>query len=106
MTTMKIGYCLIESPFTYHLSYLNDSLNFKILDHKSVSFYGIVSGKKGPGEIKITIPVDNGQAGKACFDFALEVATSFDNIVTNNPQYTLTDDHKPRSKNCQWHLQA
>ncbi len=38
------------------------------------------------------ISINNGQAGKACFDFALEVATSFDNIVTNNPQYTLTDD--------------
>ncbi len=39
MTTMKIGYCLIKSPFTYHLSYLNDSLNFKIPDDKSVTFY-------------------------------------------------------------------
>ncbi len=28
----------------------------------------------------------------ACFDYALEVATAFDSIVTNNPQCTLTDD--------------
>ncbi len=48
--------------------------------------------KKGPSEIKLTIPVDDGGAGNICFDYALEVVTAFDNIITNNPQYTFTDD--------------
>ncbi len=51
-----------------------------------------IEGKKGPSEIKIMIPGNNSQTGKTCFDHALEVAPSFDNIVTNNPQYTHTDD--------------
>ncbi len=89
---MKIGYCLIKSPFKYRVSYLNDSLKYQTPSDKSVSFYGFVNGKKGPSEIKITIPVDDSGAGKANFDWALEVANAFDNIVTNNPQYTLTDD--------------
>ncbi len=91
---MKIGYCLINSPFKYPLSYLNDILNYKTPSHKSIIFYGIVvvSTKKNPSEINITIPVDDGLAGKACFNFALEVANAFDNMFTNNPQYIFTDD--------------
>ncbi len=41
---MKIGYHLINSPFKYHISHLNDNLNYKIPSHKYVSFYGIVVG--------------------------------------------------------------
>ncbi len=93
MSTMNINYHLIESPFKYHLSYLNDSLKYQASSDKSVSFYGIVKGsnKKGPGEIKIMIPIDDCGAGKACFDRALKVANAFNNMVTNNPSYTLTD---------------
>ncbi len=91
---MKIGYRLIDSPFKYHISYLIDSLNYKIPAHKSISFHGIVVGstKKNPIEIYITIPVNDSGAGEACFNFALKVANSFDNIITNNPQYVFTDD--------------
>ncbi len=84
-----IGYRLIKSPSQYNTSYLND--DYKTPTPKSVSFYGLVEGKKTPGEIKITIPVNDGGAGLANFYWALEVATAFDNIVTNNPQYTLAD---------------
>ncbi len=53
---------------------------------------GLLKGKKGPSEIKLKIPVNDGGAGDTCFDYALKVTPAFDNIVTNNPQYTLTDD--------------
>ncbi len=48
--------------------------------------------KKGPSKIKVTIPIDDGGAGDTNLNYALEVATAFDNIVTNNPQYSVTDD--------------
>ncbi len=87
----RIGYRLIKPPpFQYNVSYLND--DYKPPHDKSVSFYGLLQGKKAPGEIKFTIPVDDGGApAGAKFDRALEVANAFDNIVTNNPQYTITD---------------
>ncbi len=92
MSTLKIGYCLIESPFKYNLTYLNDSLKYQLPTDKSINFYGVVKGKKGPCEIKLTILIDDSGEGDASFDYALKVATAFDNIVTNNPQYSLTDD--------------
>ncbi len=90
---MKIGYCLINSPFKYHLSYLNDNLNYKPPNHKPISIYGTVvrTTSKTPSEIKLSIPVDDGGTGDASFDFALEVANVFDNIVTNNNQHVLTN---------------
>ena len=86
---IRIGYRLIKSPFQYNVTYLNH--DYKIPPSKSVSFYGLVEGKKTPDEIKIMIPVNDGGASPANLDGALEVATAFDNIVTNNPQYTITD---------------
>ncbi len=69
----------IDSPFKYHIIYLNDSLNYKIPAHKSIGFYWIAVGltKKNPSEIIITIPVNDGGAGKECFDFALKVTNAF-----------------------------
>ncbi len=29
MSNLKIGYCLIDSPFKYNLTYLNDSLKYQ-----------------------------------------------------------------------------
>ncbi len=92
MSTLKINYRLINSPFKYNLTYLNDSLKYQPPSDKSVSFYGVVNRRKGPSKIKLTIPVNDGGAGDASFDYALEVATAFDNIVANNPQYSLTND--------------
>ncbi len=91
--TMKIGYCLIDSPFQYHLSYLNDNLNYKPPNHKPISNYGtgVWAMSKNPCEIKLSIPVNDGGAGDACFDCALKVVNVFDNIVTNNKQHVLTD---------------
>ncbi len=86
---IRIGYRLIKSPFQYNVSYLNN--DYKPPTDKSVSFYGLVEGKKNPGEIKIMIPVNDSGAGQGNFDQALEVATAFNNIVTNNPQYILSD---------------
>jgi len=62
----QIGYRLIKSPFQYNVSYLND--DYKTPTPKSVSFYGLVEGKKTPGEIKIMIPINDGGAGPANFD--------------------------------------
>ncbi len=46
MSTLKIGYGLIDSPFKYNLTYLNDSLKYQPPNDKSVSFYGDIEGKK------------------------------------------------------------
>ncbi len=92
MSTLKIGYRLIDSPVKYNITYLNDSLKYQAPSDKSAKLFVVVKGKKGPSEIKLTISVDNSGAGNACFNYALKVATTFDNIVINNPQYTLTDD--------------
>ncbi len=56
-----------------------------------MSFYGLLEGKKTHGEIKITIPIDDSGAGDGKFDRALKVANAFNNIVTNNPQYTISN---------------
>ncbi len=45
MSTLKIGYYLIESPFKYNLTYLNDSLKYQAPSDKSASFYGVAEGK-------------------------------------------------------------
>ncbi len=90
---MKTGYCLIDSPFKYHLCYLNSSLNYKTPSCKPFGIYGNVvrQTSKKKQEIKTTVPVDDGGAGKASFDFALEVANVFDNTITNNTQYNFTN---------------
>ncbi len=90
---MKTGYCLIDCPFKYHLSYLTDNLNYKPPNHKPISIYGTVvrATSKTPHEIKISIPLNDGGAGDASFDFALEVANVFDNIVANSNQHILTE---------------
>ncbi len=89
---MKISYCLIDSPFKYHLSYLNDNLNYKPPNHKPIRIYGTVieTMSKTPREIKISIPIDDCGTGEASFNFDLKVANVFDNIVTNNNQHILT----------------
>ncbi len=91
---MKIGYHFINSPFKYHLSYLNDNLNYNPPNHNSISIYGTVIGasSKTPCEFKTSIHVDSGGAGEASFDFTLEVANAFDNIVTNNNRHVSTDE--------------
>ncbi len=33
---MKIGYHLIDSPFKYHISYLDNNLDYKPPDHHSL----------------------------------------------------------------------
>ncbi len=90
---MKISYHLINSPFEYHLSYLNDNWNYKPLNHNPISIYGTVvrATSKTPCEIVISIPVNDGSAGEASFNFALEVANVFDNIITSNNQHVLAD---------------
>ncbi len=89
---MKIGYRLINSPFKYHLSYLNDNLNYNPPSHKSISIYGTVVGamSKTPCEFKTSIPVDDGGAGEASFNFSFKVTNAFDTIVTSNNQHVLT----------------
>ncbi len=44
-----------------------------------------------PREFKTSIPADDGGAGDKSFDFALEVANVFDDIVTYINQHVLTD---------------
>ncbi len=46
---------------------------------------------KTPGEIKLSIPINDSGAGDTSFNFALKVANGFDNIITNNNQHILTD---------------
>ncbi len=91
--TMKIGYRFIDSPFNYHLSYLNDNLNYKPPNHKPIIIYGTLTGaaSKIPSEINVSIPVDGSGTGDASFDSSLKVANVFDNKVTNNKQHILTD---------------
>ncbi len=90
---MKIGYRLIDSPFKYHFSYLNDDLNYKPPPHISISIYGSVVGAttKTPCEIKTFIPITDGGTGEASFNFAFKAANVFDKIVTNSNQYILSD---------------
>ncbi len=64
-------------------------------------FMGTLKEKRSKWD-KLTIPVDYSGAGNTSFDYALEVATTFDNIVTNNTQYSLTDD--PLITNFQNHV--
>ncbi len=37
--TMKIGHCLIDFPFKYNVIYLNDTLDHKLSEHKSVTLF-------------------------------------------------------------------
>ncbi len=82
--TMKIGYHLIDSPFKHHLSYLNYNLDYIPPEHKSITLFGtlIAATSKTPNYIKLSIPVNNGKKGG--FNYILEVANVFDNVVTNS----------------------
>ncbi len=71
--TMEIRYCLIQSPFHYGTSYLNDNLNYTPCNHKLDNLFGTVTraARKSTLEIKLSIPVN--QSGTRCFDYTLQV---------------------------------
>ncbi len=85
---MKIGYFLIDSPFKYHLSYLNDNLEYKAPSYKSITLFGtLVRGtirtpSDNPLDINLSIPID--KSGTGGFNYTLKVTTVFDNVVTSN----------------------
>ena len=54
--TMKIGYHLIESPFKYHVSYLNNNLDYKPPDHKLVTLFGTLAGTTSKTPKKSSYP--------------------------------------------------
>lgn len=91
---MKIGYHLIDSPFKYYTKCLNDNLDYKPPNHKSIAIFGTLVGatSKTLWEIKLTIPINNGGTGPAQFDYTLYVASVFDDIITHNKTCTFTID--------------
>ncbi len=86
---MKIGYRLLDSPFKYHLSYLNDNLYYIPPNHATISLFGTLINQtsKTPPDIKLPIPVDNGEKGG--FDFTLKVANVFDQCCHQQYQCQL-----------------
>ncbi len=60
---MKIGYCPINSPFKYHLSYLNDGIKYKVPDFKQIPLLGTLlvqyttRTKRGPCDINSISPL-------------------------------------------------
>ncbi len=81
---MKIGYFLILSPFQYGTSYLNDKMDYIPPDHKLVNIFGTVARveSKSTRKIKLFIPIDD--SGAWGFDYTLQVANKFDNIIINS----------------------
>ena len=82
--TMKISYRLIDSPFKYNVSYLNDNLDYTPLSHTAITIYGTLAAAanrttRETRQINLSVPVDDGGAGG--FDYTLEVANMFDDIV-------------------------
>ncbi len=87
---MKIVYYFIPCPSHYGVSYVNDNLNYAPPDHKLVNLFGNFTGavSKSTCEITLSIPVNDGGAGG--FDYTLQVANMFDNMVTDNNLYKLS----------------
>ncbi len=87
--TMKMGYCLIASPFKSNASYLNSNLDYKPPDHKSVTLFGTLAGaaRNSTWELKLSVPVDNSGAGG--FNYTLKVANVFDDIIIFNKLYII-----------------
>ncbi len=90
---MEIRYCLIQSPFHYGTSYLNDNLDYTPCNHKLDNLFGTVTraARKSTHEIKLSIPVN--QSGTRCFDYTLQVTTNF---VSENCQITLLLEMKQK----------
>ncbi len=86
ISTMKIGYHLIDCPFKYHLSYLNDNLDYSPPDHISITLF-CLSYKQDLPWYQTFIHHLGGQGG---FDYTLKVANVFDNVITNNNTATFT----------------
>ncbi len=53
---MKIGYCLIDSPFKFHLSYFNDNLNYKPQITNLSVFMGLSSELQARPPVKLRHP--------------------------------------------------
>ncbi len=88
---MKIVYCHIDSPFKYHLSCLNDNLDYKPPEYESVKVFGTLlvrATSRTPCDINFSFPIDDG--GKGGFDYTLKVPTVFNNVITNNNTSTFT----------------
>ncbi len=87
---MKIGYYLIKPPFIYHVSYLNGNLDYTPPNHKLVNLFGTFAraASKSTSEIILSVPINDGGAGG--FDYTLEVANVFDNIIINNNLYNFS----------------
>ncbi len=87
---MKIGYCLILSPFQYGVSYLNDNLNCIPPNHKLINLFGTVTRvvSKSTCKIKLSISIDNSGAGG--FDYTLQVANKFDSLDININLYNIS----------------
>ncbi len=75
---------LDQFSFKYHISFLNDNLDYTPPDNKLVTLFGtlIRAMSRSPWEIKLSIPVDDGGAGG--FKYTLEVTNVFDDIITKN----------------------
>ncbi len=84
---MRIIYHLITYLFQYGNSNLNDNLSYTPPDHKSVNLFRTVTGtaSKSTCEIKLSVPVNYSGAGG--FDYTLQVANKFNNMVINNNLY-------------------
>ncbi len=89
---MKISYCLLNFPFKYHLSYLNDNLYYKTPNHKTITLFGTLINHTSKTLRDTKLPILVGNGGKGGFDYTLEVANVFDNVVTNNANATFTQD--------------
>ncbi len=81
---MDTTWSLIKSFFQYNVSYLNDNQEYNPPNHKFVHFFGTVAraASKSTYKIKLSILVDDSGAGG--FDYTLQVANKFDDIVISN----------------------
>ncbi len=87
---MKIGYCLISSPFQYGVSFPNDNLNYFPPDHKLVNLCGTVTwaASNSTCKMKLPIPIEDSLAGG--FDYTLQVTNKFDDMAINNNLYNFS----------------
>ncbi len=89
---MKISYHHIKSPLNCNVSYFNGNLDYTPPYHKSVILFGTVARVAGRSthDIKLSVPIDDNWAGG--FNYTLENANEFDDIVVKNNFYNISVD--------------
>ncbi len=91
--TMKIGYCIINSLFKYHLSCLNDNLNYKPPNHKPIRFIGLLLEQGARPTMILKYPSLSMMVVLEMQGLILpSKLPMFHNIVTNSNQHVLTDN--------------